>query len=54
MGGIPRYLLYTVENKDGLNMENEEESGIYEGGSGMYEDEFIELESSTKEAMAEK
>ena len=50
MKGIPRYLLRAVGKKDDINMESlrkaEEEGGIYEGYSDIYEEAFNDLESA--------
>ena len=50
MEGIPRYLLRAVGKKDDINMESlrkaEEEGGIYEGYSDIYEEVFNDLESA--------
>ena len=58
MEGIPRYLLRAVGKKDDINMESlrkaEEEGGIYEGYSDIYEEVFNDLESAREEAMVEK
>ena len=54
MGDITRYILRAVGNKYDLNMEDEEEGGIYEGDSDIYGEECNDLEFARDEAMGEK